>query len=127
MPLPPLPSPAPMSRCPTADQLVELLDPGAAGCEGSGSKEEAQALQQHTVDCPMCSVTWAKVQAGHAALAALPITAPQVVVLERLARAVLPEVARDLAPRRPQTRKKVAIATGVLLLLLALLLWRVLG
>jgi hypothetical protein len=72
----------------------------------------------------MCSVTWAKVQAGHAALAGLPLAAPQVVVLERLARAVLPEVARDLAPRRSDTAKKVAIAAGVLLILLALLLWR---
>lgn len=124
MPLPPLPSPAPMSRCPTADQLVELLDRGAAGCEGAGATEATQALQQHTVDCPMCSVTWAKVQAGHAALATLPIAAPQVVVLERVARAVLPEVARDLAPRRPKTLQKVAIAGVVLLILLALILWR---
>lgn len=124
MPLPPLPSPAPLSRCPTADQLVELLDVGSAGCEGAAATEASQALQQHTVDCPMCSVTWAKVQAGHAALADLPLAAPQVVVLERLARAVLPEVARDLAPRRSDTAKKVAIAAGVLLILLALLLWR---
>lgn len=125
MPLPPLPSPAPMSRCPTADQLVELLDPGATGCAGAAATEATQALQQHTVDCPMCSVTWAKVQAGHAALAELPLAAPQVVVLERLARAVLPEVARDLAPRRPKTGKKVAIAAVVvLLILLALIFWR---
>lgn len=124
MPLPPLPSPAPMSRCPTADQLVELLDAGAADCKGAEATQAALSLQQHTVDCPMCSVTWAKVQAGHAALGALPIAVPQVTVLERLARAVLPEVARDLAPRRPRTLQTLSIAGVVLLILLALLLFR---
>ncbi|MFO0577583.1 MAG: hypothetical protein U1A78_26565 [Polyangia bacterium] len=120
-------SPAPLSRCPTTDRLVELLDgfapDGASGGTGApdGSGEHAgavESLPQHTADCPLCSVTWAKVQAGYAALGELTVPAPQPASLERLARAVLPEVTRDLAPRR---RGPLALGpVGALLMLLVL-------
>lgn len=123
-------SPAPLSRCPTTDRLVELLDgfaPGGAGggtCATDGSGEHSgavESLPQHTADCPMCSVTWAKVQAGYAALGELTVPAPQPVVLERLARTVLPEVTRDLVPRRRGPLARGPAGAVLVLLVLAVL------
>jgi hypothetical protein len=111
-------SPAPLSRCPTSDRLVDLLDGFApdGGSDGSERSGSGESLPQHAADCPMCSVTWARVQAGYAALGELPIPVPQPAALERLARAVLPEVTRDLVPRRRGPLAGVTL-TAVLVLL----------
>lgn len=121
-------SPALPSRCPTTDRLVELLDGKDGVTEGSAERAgEAEPLSRHAADCPMCSVTWARVQAGHAALGELNLPAPQPATLERLARAVLPEVARDLAPRRGGLLAvgppRVLALVLVLILLSGALLW----
>lgn len=100
-------SPAPPSRCPTTDCLVELLD------ERTGS----ESLRQHTAECPMCSVTWARIRSGHSALAALSLQAPQPATLERLARAVLPEVERDLRASRGGAALRLVLPLLLLLLL----------
>lgn len=106
-------APLPLSRCPETEKLINLV---VASPEARRS-EPLAALVDHTHDCPLCEVTQKKVEAGYAALGRLVALArPESVALEQIARAVLPAVARDLAP--PGNGWAIALAAIALLLLL---------
>ena len=106
-------APLPLSRCPETEKLINLV---VASPEARKS-EPLAALVHHTHDCPLCEVTQKKVEAGYGALGRLVALArPETAALEQIARAVLPAVARDLAP--PGNGWAIALAAIALLLLL---------
>lgn len=103
----------PLSRCPETEKLINLV---VASPEARQTAPLA-ALVEHTHDCPLCEVTQKKVEAGYQALGRLVALArPETAALEQVARAVLPAVARDLAP--PGNGWAIAVAALALLLLL---------
>lgn len=103
----------PLSRCPETEKLINLV---VASPEARKS-EPLATLVDHTHDCPLCEVSQKKVEAGYAALGRLVALArPESAALEQIARAVLPAVARDLAP--PGNGWAIALIALALLLLL---------
>ena len=106
-------APLPLSRCPETEKLINLV----VASPEARKTEPLAALVHHTHDCPLCEVTQKKVEAGYAALGRLVALArPETTALEQIARAVLPAVARDLAP--PGNGWALALAALALLLLL---------
>ncbi|HEX6884104.1 MAG TPA: zf-HC2 domain-containing protein [Planctomycetota bacterium] len=97
---------------PWQDRLSEYLD-------GELAPGEHAALERHLEGCAACRATLAELRAVVAAARALGARAPE--------RDLWPELAGQLAQRRPSPRPWLAFAAGVLATLLGLLAWRALA
>ena len=93
---------APLSRCPETEKLIDLIGPlGALHTTTSAQVESTspahQQLLQHCQDCPLCNVTLEKMTSGYGAFLPSQTETPQPLQLERIARGILPHIAKDLA------------------------------
>lgn len=112
---------APLSRCPETEKLIDLIGPLASPQTATSPQSEPpspahQQLLQHCQDCPLCSVTLEKMTCGYGAFLPSQTETPQPLQLERIARGILPHIAKDLAS---PSRGPVMILVALVFLLMA--------
>lgn len=111
----------PLSRCPETEKLIDLIGPLASPQTATSPQSEPpspahQQLLQHCQDCPpSCSVTLEKMTSGYGAFLSQTET-PQPLQLERIARGILPHIAKDLAS---PSRGPVLVLVALVFLLMA--------
>ena len=111
----------PLSRCPETEKLIDLIGPLASPQTATSPQSEPpspahQQLLQHCQDCPLCSVTLEKMTSGYGAFLPSQTETPQPLQLERIARGILPHIAKDLAS---PSRGPVMILVALVFLLMA--------
>jgi len=112
---------APLSRCPETEKLIDLIRPLAPPQTATRPQSEPpspahQQLLQHCQDCPLCSVTLEKMTSGYGAFLPSQTETPQPLQLERIARGILPHIAKDLAS---PSRAPVLVLVALVFLLMA--------
>ena len=111
----------PLSRCPETEKLIDLIGPLASPQTATSPQSEPpspahQQLLQHCQDCPLCSVTLEKMTSGYGAFLPSQTETPQPLQLERIARGILPHIAKDLAS---PSRGPVLFLVALVFLLMA--------
>lgn len=112
----------PLSRCPETEKLIDLIGPLGPTQTTTNPQTEPtsprhQQLLQHCQDCPLCSVTLEKMTSGYQAFLPSQTETPQPLQLERIARGILPQIAKDLAS---PSRGPVYVLVALVFLLMAL-------
>jgi len=111
----------PLSRCPETEKLIDLIGPLASPQTATSAQSKPpspahQQLLQHCQDCPLCSVTLEKMTSGYGAFLPSRTETPQPLQLERIARGILPHIAKDLAS---PSRAPVLVLVALVFLLMA--------
>ncbi len=111
----------PLSRCPETEKLIDLIGPlgptqTTTNPQAEPTSPSHQQLLQHCQDCPLCSVTLEQMTRGSGVVLPSHTETPQPLQLDRLARGLVPHIAKDLAS---PSRGPVLVLVALVFLLMA--------